>query len=165
MFDILTRGRNLSILFFQEEYMARRTIFSLSLLAALSIPLGAQAISFNSGDASLDLTLNSLNVQASADTGSFSADLSVTFGVAQPQIQIWMTQERLQPAEVFLVLELGRISSRPPASVIQIYRVNKRKGWGAVAKALGIRPGSPEFKALKGSAADKDKKWKARKKK
>ncbi len=145
--------------------MSRRFLFTIALLAALSIPLAAQTFSFNTGDASLDITLNSLNVQANADIGPFTADLSASFGVEQPQIQTWITVEKLQPAEVYLVLQLGTIASRPPASVIAVYKQNKGKGWGAVARSLGIKPGSPKFKALKDSAVEKDKKVKARKKK
>jgi hypothetical protein len=133
-------------------------------MVALTLPLAAQTISFNTGDADLDVTLGSLNIQASADIGAYSTDLSVSFGVEQPQIQTMMTVEHLQPAEVYLVLELGRISGRPPASVITVYRQNKGKGWGATARALGIRPGSREFKALKAHADDKDRKFKGRKK-
>jgi hypothetical protein len=148
----------------QEAHMARHSLFIAALMAALSMPLAAQTFSFNTGAASLDVTLNSLNIQAKADIGSYTTELSVSFGVKQSQIQAWMSVEKLQPAEVYLVLELGRIAGRPPASVIEVYRKNKGKGWGVVAKALGIKPGSPEFKALKSSAAEKNKKVKARKK-
>ena len=33
--------------------------------------------------------------------------------------------------------------------VFKIYNANKGKGWGVIAKELGIKPGSPEFHALK----------------
>jgi hypothetical protein len=33
--------------------------------------------------------------------------------------------------------------------VIKQYRSDKGKGWGALAKSLGIKPGSAEFHALK----------------
>jgi hypothetical protein len=33
--------------------------------------------------------------------------------------------------------------------VIEKYESGKGKGWGALAKSLGIRPGSKEFHALK----------------
>jgi hypothetical protein len=145
--------------------MARRLVFVLALGAAICIPIAAQSFSFNTGDASLDVTLNSINVQAQANIGPYTADLSATFGVGQPQIQVWLTQEKLQPAEVYLVLEMGRIVSQPPATVIAAYKKNKGKGWGAVARALGIKPGSAEFKALKGSAEDRDRKGKGGKKK
>ncbi len=34
------------------------------------------------------------------------------------------------PPEVYLVLELGRLAGKPPATVIEIYKKNKGKGWG-----------------------------------
>ncbi|HVP17513.1 MAG TPA: hypothetical protein VMU36_00850 [Spirochaetia bacterium] len=61
------------------------------------LPLGAQSFSFNRGDASLDVTLNSLNVQARAAIGPYTADLSASFAVEQPRIRAWMTVESLQP--------------------------------------------------------------------
>lgn len=41
---------------------------------------------------------------------------------------------------------------------------NKSKGWGLTAKEMGIKPGSPEFKALKQKSREKSKKMKAKKK-
>ncbi len=143
--------------------MARRFLVSLFVLVALGWPLAAQG--FKSGDAGLDASLNSINIQASADLGSFTAQLSVEFGAKQAQLQTWMKSEKLRPAEVYLVLELGRIAKKPPATVIAIYKKNKGKGWGAVAQAMGIKPGSAEFKALKASASAHNKKLKAKKKK
>jgi hypothetical protein len=145
--------------------MSNRLLLMAALLVSLCIPLAAQTFSFGTGDATLDVTLNSLNVQAKADIGPFTAELSASFGVAQPQIQSWITVEKLQPAEAYLVLELGKVASKPPATVLAAYKANKAKGWGAVAKALGIKPGSAEFKALKAATVEKDKKVKARKKK
>ncbi len=143
--------------------MARRVVITLCLAAALGMPVAAQSFSFDTGDANLDVTLNSINVEAQADIGPYTADLSATFGVEQPRIRTWMAVDRLQPAEVFLVLEMGRISAKPPATVIAVYKKHKGKGWGAVAKALGIKPGSPAFKALKASAEEKNKKERGRK--
>ena len=44
---------------------------------------------------------------------------------------------------------LSSLSGKPVATVVDVYRKNKAKGWGFVAKELGIKPGSKEFKALK----------------
>ncbi len=143
--------------------MARRFLVALFVLTALGLPLAAQ--SFKSGDAGLDATLNSINVQASVDLGSFTAQLTAEFGTKQAQLQTWIKTEKLRPAEVYLMLELGRIAKKPPATVLGVYKKNKGKGWGAVAQAMGIKPGSPEFKALKASAAAHNKKLKAKKKK
>ncbi len=142
--------------------MARRLAIVLCLAAAASFPAAAQ-FSFNTGDASLDVTLNSINVEAEGNMGPYTADLSVSFGVRQPQIQAWITVDRLQPAEVYLALELGRISGKPPATVIAIYKRDRGQGWGAVARSLGIKPGSPAFKALKARSEDRERKAKGRK--
>jgi hypothetical protein len=63
------------------------------------------------------------------------------------------------------MLELGRIAKKPPATVLEVYKKNKSQGWGAVAQAVGIKPGSPEFKALKAKASERNRKLKAKKKK
>jgi hypothetical protein len=47
------------------------------------------------------------------------------------------------------MLRLGEMSGRPTGYVVEKYRNNKGKGWGALAKSLGIKPGSEEFHALK----------------
>jgi hypothetical protein len=33
--------------------------------------------------------------------------------------------------------------------VLKEYKTSKGKGWGVIAKSLGIKPGSAEFQALK----------------
>jgi hypothetical protein len=48
-----------------------------------------------------------------------------------------------------MILRLGEMSNRPSEYVIEKYKSGKGKGWGALAKSLGIKPGSIEFHALK----------------
>ena len=96
----------------------------------------------------LDGFLSSLNVQARADLPGFSARVSAQFGVPQPQVQA-VIQTVKEPADAFMVFQLGQMSSRPPETVVQVYQTHKGKGWGVIAKELGIKPGSPEFHALK----------------
>jgi hypothetical protein len=54
-----------------------------------------------------------------------------------------------KPADAYIVLRLGEMSKQPTEYVIEQYKVGKGKGWGALAKSLGIKPGSQEFHALK----------------
>ncbi len=126
------------------------------------MPLAAQ-VSFRTGDGGLDRTLSSLNVDARANLGPFLADLSASFGVPLPQIQGWIDVEKLEPAEVYLTLEMGRAANVPPAQVIEARRKHQGRGWGAVAKDLGIKPGSPAFKALKDDTGKQAEKAKGRK--
>jgi hypothetical protein len=54
-----------------------------------------------------------------------------------------------KPSDAYLVLRLGEMSKQPIENVIEKYKSDKGKGWGALAKSLGIKPGSKEFHALK----------------
>jgi hypothetical protein len=96
----------------------------------------------------LDGFLSNINVQARADLGGFSAKVSVQFGVPVPQVQaILKTVDT--PADAFMVFQLGQMARRQPEVVVQTYKTHKGKGWGVIAKELGIKPGSKEFHALK----------------
>jgi len=47
-----------------------------------------------------------------------------------------------------MVFRLGEMSHQPPERVMEEYELSKGKGWGVMAKNMGIKLGSPEFKAL-----------------
>lgn len=119
--------------------MMKRLIL-LSLTLMLLTPLTAFA--------SLDSFLSSLNVQARADLPGFSAKVSAQFGVPQAKVQM-VLQSVPEPADAFMLFQLGQFSGKPVDRVYEVYQPNKKKGWGAIAKQLGIKPGSPEFHALK----------------
>jgi len=96
----------------------------------------------------LDVFLNDLNIQARADMNGFSARVSAQFGVPLPQVQaVIKTVDK--PADAFMCFQLGEMSKKPYGTVTKVYQTNKGKGWGVIAKNLGIKPGSPEFHALK----------------
>ena len=48
-----------------------------------------------------------------------------------------------------MAFKLSEMSGKPVPDVVDAYDKNKSKGWGALAKELGIKPGSKEFHALK----------------
>jgi hypothetical protein len=96
----------------------------------------------------LDSFLANLNVQAQVDLPGFSARISNQFGVPVPRVQA-VLQSVQQPADAFMVFQLGQMSGKQPDRVLSVYEPNKKKGWGAIAKELGIKPGSAEFHALK----------------
>ena len=70
----------------------------------------------------------------------------------------------MKAGDIYMVLEIGKLTNKPPDEVVKVYQANKKKGWGAIAKELGIKPGSPEFHALKGDADSKAKKSKEKQK-
>lgn len=96
----------------------------------------------------LDVFLGDLNVQARADLPGFSARIGAQFGVPVPRVQA-VIGAVAAPADAFMVFQLADMSHRPPDQVLRIYKANRGRGWGVIAKSLGIKPGSPEFHALK----------------
>ena len=96
----------------------------------------------------LDDFLSNVNVQARVDLPGFSTKISTQFGVPLPQVQAVVSSVR-EPADAFMVFQLGQMSGKQPERVLDVYGSNKGKGWGVIAKQLGIKPGSAEFHALK----------------
>jgi hypothetical protein len=92
--------------------------------------------------------MSDLNLQAQADPSGFRARLGARFNIGNVQINTVLSNVEC-PADAYMVLRLGEMSNRPTDYVIREYRSNKGKGWGSLAKSLGIRPGSAEFHALK----------------
>jgi hypothetical protein len=96
----------------------------------------------------LDGFLADLNVQARSDMGGFAARVGTQFGVPYAQVQAVIGTVKA-PADAFMVFQLGQMTHRPPDAVLGVYQANRGKGWGVIAKSIGIKPGSPEFHALK----------------
>ena len=88
------------------------------------------------------------NIKAEADTSGFKAKLSTRFQISDVHINAVLSNVD-KPADAYMVLRLGEMSNKPPEYVIKEYKARKGKGWGALAKSLGIKPGSKEFHALK----------------
>ena len=113
------------------------------ILFALLLSLLSPLTAFAGG---LDDFLANVNVQARVDLPGFSAKISNQFGVPQVQVQAVLQSVR-EPADAFMVFQLGQMTGRAPERVMEVY--SPGKGWGVIAKELGIKPGSAEFHALK----------------
>jgi len=96
----------------------------------------------------LEDLLTKLNNQAKSDLSKFSARISAQFGVPDAQVKVVLSTVK-EPADAFMVFQIGKMSSQPADKVLQVYQSGKSRGWGAMAKELGIKPGSAEFHALK----------------
>lgn len=88
------------------------------------------------------------NLQAQADPSGFRARLATRFNLGDVQVKAVLSNFE-SPADAYIMLRLGEMSGRSTDYVVEKYRNNKGKGWGALAKSLGIKPGSEEFHALK----------------
>ena len=89
-----------------------------------------------------------LNITAKSDSSGFRAKLAARFRVGDATIKAVIGDVR-KPSDAYMVLRLGELSHRPVDEVMTEYRANRKKGWGAMARGLGIKPGSRAFHALK----------------
>jgi hypothetical protein len=122
--------------------MRKAFLVGLSLAVLLIQPVAG----FCGGD--LDSFVGSLNVQARADLPGFKVKLSAQFGVPVAQVDTVFAAVQT-PADAYMVLKVGEVARQPQEVVLREYQANKGKGWGVIAKNLGIKPGSPEFHELK----------------
>lgn len=92
--------------------------------------------------------LRNLNIQAQADASGFRAQLSTRFKIGPAEVSAVIGKVE-QPADAYMVMRLSEMSGQPVERVVETYKAEKHKGWGNLAKSLGIKPGSKEFHALK----------------
>ncbi|MHB8845841.1 MAG: hypothetical protein ACYC7L_13960 [Nitrospirota bacterium] len=92
--------------------------------------------------------LRNLNIQAQADPSGFRAQLSTRFRIGPAEVNAVIGKVP-EPADAYMVMRLGEMSGQPVDRVVETYNADRSKGWGNLAKSLGIKPGSREFHALK----------------
>ena len=120
--------------------MKQIKILFLILLVVLPVSLVASAADF-------DWTKD-FNIRAEADLSGFRVALENRFKIGDLEIKTVLGNVE-KPADAYMLLRLGEMSNRPIDHVIEKYKAEKGKGWGALAKSLGIKPGSRDFHALK----------------
>jgi hypothetical protein len=109
----------------------------------LAIVLSATVVAAGDFDWTKDFS-----IRAEADPDGFRAQLSTRFNIGNAQVKVVLGNVD-SPADAYIVLRLGEMSSKPVDFVLEKFKNKKNKGWGVLAKSLGIKPGSKEFKALK----------------
>jgi hypothetical protein len=104
------------------------------------------------GDKTLDSTLEKINTAANADPDGFIQQLSSRLKVGEQDIRQAQETYGLGAADTFMATALANATHRPVLSVAKQYTANQGKGWGVLAKDLGIKPGSRVFHQLKRNA-------------
>jgi len=105
-----------------------------------------------------DLTdfVRNLSVEAKADPSGFRARLRAQFPVPGGTLDLVLSNVT-DPADAYMMLRVGEVSGQPVERVLDVYKVNKGRGWGYIARQMGIKPGSAEFHALKDGPSGKSK--------
>lgn len=127
----------------QEDSMKKqKVLFAVSVIIML---VSLSAVTAGAGDFDW---MRDFNARADADPSGFQARLAARFKIGAVQVNTILSNVE-RPADAYMICRLGEMSSRPPDYVIKKYKLKKGKGWGVIAKSLGIKPGSKEFHALK----------------
>jgi len=96
----------------------------------------------------LDEFLNNLNVRAQADRNGFAVQVASQFHVGDATVRM-VLGDVPRPADAFMVFQMAQMTGRPHEEVLRTYKAGRGRGWGELAKELGIKPGSAEFHRLK----------------
>ena len=121
-----------------------KKIFFLLLIISLSFFISSAVLA----SSDLDSFIRNLNVEAQADLGAFKVRVSAQFGVPVPRVEAVIASVAT-PGDAYMCFRVGQVASKPVEVVTKEYQAHKKKGWGVIAKNLGIKPGSKEFHALK----------------
>ena len=109
------------------------------------------AFGFNprTGDAWFDARLGDINVMASGNLDGFIDEIVVSTRAPRTWVETLVVERRYAPADVYMLAECAYRSGTPYDEALRLYERHHGEGWGAMAKRMGIKPGSAEFHAMK----------------
>jgi hypothetical protein len=101
----------------------------------------------NTGDSDVDKRISEINIGAKSDYEGYKKEMTKQFGVSSGEVDRYVKQQKLDPGDVYYGSVLARETNRSVSDIMTKYE--KTRGWGKVAKDLGIQPGSEQFHNLK----------------
>jgi hypothetical protein len=125
----------------------KKIISLLAILFAFTTNAQTRTFNPNTGDVEMDNILKDVNTKANKDITVFKNDVATKFNIAKNEIDDLL--KVLSPGDVYMAAQTAQITSKPIDEVSKTYQANKEKGWGQIAKELGIKPGSKEFHQMK----------------
>lgn len=136
--------------------MRFRFLQPLVLVAALAAGIGstsAQTLGLNwnprSGDVWVDATLGDMNRYGTRYRDPFIDEMVRYHGAPRDLVSDLLISRRWSPGDVYMACSIASIIGRPCRFVVDEWERDHGQGWGAMAKRLGIKPGSAEFHRLK----------------
>jgi hypothetical protein len=99
------------------------------------------------GDSELDGILKDIDRNAKNNLIFFEKDVTTKFNIAKSAID--KVIKIMPPGDIYMAAQLSFLLGKPFEIVIKTYNLHKNQGWGAIAKEMGIKPGSAEFHNMK----------------
>jgi hypothetical protein len=106
----------------------------------------------STGDKKFDSTLERIDLRAKADPEVLIEQLSSRYNISGPDIRQAKETYSLGAADIFMATALAKVTHRPVLFVAEEYDKNPGRGWGVMAKGMGIKPGSRAFHNMKRNA-------------
>lgn len=133
----------------------KKFILMMFVMLGIATSSQAQIVKFTAtvGDLEMDNLLTDIHNQAIKDISAFHNNVVNTFNIVSSKVDGAL--KILAPGDVYMAAQLSVSINKPFDEVVKTYQANKSKGWGAIAKEMGIKPGSPEFHAMKKSMKEK----------
>jgi hypothetical protein len=138
-----------------ELRMTRKSTVLL-LVAALLLGCGAalaqsSAFAWNprSGDTWVDMRLADMNQYGQRYPGPFIDEITRYHGAPRSLVNELLTDRHWAPGDIYFACALAQVVGQPCRVVADAWERDHAQGWGAIAKRMGIKPGSEQFHRLK----------------
>jgi hypothetical protein len=126
------------------------------LMAALLLAAGpalAQNFAFGwnprSGDTWVDVRLADINQYGQRYPGPFIDEITRYHGAPRSLVDELLTERHWAPGDIYFACALAQVAGQPCRVVVDAWERDHAQGWGAIAKRMGIKPGSEQFHRLK----------------
>src|SRR5690606_38169127 len=140
----------------KEPTMAIRRLDILALalgvgLASTATTAAAQTIGYNvrTGDVWVDARLGEINDYGRRYRDPFIDEMHGYYGAPRPLLVDLLDRRGWAPGDVYYACAIAHALGVPCLDVVHEYDRDPGQGWGALARRMGIKPGSDAFHALK----------------
>ena len=127
-------------------------LLTIALLLGTGMAL-AQSFTFGwnprSGDVWVDTRLADINQYGQRYPGPFVDEITRYYGAPRALVDELLTDRHWAPGDIYFACALAQVAGQPCRVVVDAWERDHAQGWGAIAKRMGIKPGSEQFHRLK----------------
>lgn len=127
---------------------ARLSVLLISAVLATAAQAQVVGYNFRTGDAWVDTRLGEINDYGSRYRDPFIDEMTGYYGAPRSLVTD-LFGKRWSAGDIYYACAIAHILGVPCVNVVHEYERNPGQGWGALAKRMGIKPGSPQFHDLK----------------
>ncbi|MEO6102332.1 MAG: hypothetical protein ABIP44_01670 [Pseudoxanthomonas sp.] len=112
-----------------------------------------------SGDAWIDLQLADTNSYAARYPQSFVDEMTRYYSVPREYAAAMLQQPTWQAGDILMACALAQVVAQPCRTVVREWSRDHADGWAGVAERLQFKPGSAQFRELRGDIEATYSRW------